>query len=88
LADIIDKNIGISSISRVCGNTGRADSIQVFAANRNSDYELGESVTILVEGVLQSSDFPVDSSLATRSPETEKKRCASGDYTSRSQLLY
>lgn len=75
--DVSNELLGLGTNSGIGLDTDLRVAVEVLAADGDTDDELGEGVTVLVDGGLQSSDLVVH--VSTRCPETEKEGCLFGN---------
>ena len=70
--DEADNDVGTSANAGLVGGSGHAVTVQVLAADGNTDDEVGEVIAVLLNALLQSTDLVVDVGRARR-PNAEEK---------------
>jgi hypothetical protein len=79
LADVVDKILRLSSVSRLGSNAGGRETVEILTADGETDDTAGEIVTVLGDSILDRGKLVVDAVLASRRPNSKKESCVCGD---------
>jgi hypothetical protein len=72
LLNVLDQ-LGRSSAGVLAGNTPLGVAVEVLTADGDTDDEIGELVTVLLDGGLESADLVVEAGVTSRCPHAEKE---------------
>lgn len=75
--DVSNELLGLDANAGIGLDTDLRVAVEILTADGDTDDELGEGVTVLVDGRLQGGDLVVH--VSTGCPETEQQRCLLGD---------
>lgn len=74
MANVGDEFRGLCTCTREIFDADRRVSVEVFAADRDTNHNIREIVTVCRDGRTEGRQFIVEGSLAGRAPEAEQER--------------
>lgn len=73
-ANVSDDVRGLRTVARLGSDTHGRAAVEILTANRDTDDELCEVGSVLLDGGLEGSDFGLEGTLTAGGPETEQQR--------------